>query len=67
VLVLAWSFSGNVATAIEASLYYTTALLIALGWLAGRRNGQSGWALVRTMAFVGALGVIIIALKLTLH
>jgi hypothetical protein len=67
VLVLAWSLSGSVATAIEASLYYTTALLIALGWLAGRRNGQSGWALVRTMAFVGALGVIIIALKLTLH
>jgi hypothetical protein len=67
VLVLAWALSGEVASAINAALYYTAGLLIALGWLAGRRNGQSGWALVRTTAFVGALGVVIIALKLTLH
>jgi hypothetical protein len=67
VLVLFWSITGSVADAIAAALYYTTGLLVALGWLAGRRNGQSGWALIRTMAFVGALGVVIIALKLTLH
>jgi hypothetical protein len=67
VLVLAWALEGSVAAAISAALYYSTGLLIALGWLAGRRNGQSGWALVRTMAFVGSLGVIVVALKLTLH
>jgi hypothetical protein len=67
VLVLAWALGASVAAAITASLYYTTGLLIALGWLAGRRNGQTGWALIRTMAFVGALGVIIVTLKLTLH
>jgi hypothetical protein len=67
VLVFAWALNGSVPAAITAALFYTTGLLIALGWLAGRRNGQAGWALVRTMAFVGSLGVVIVALKLTLH
>jgi hypothetical protein len=67
VLVGAWLLGASTAEAIAAAVYYTTGLLIALGWLIGRRTGQTGWALAGTMAFVGALGFIIVVLKLALH
>jgi hypothetical protein len=67
VLIGAWLLGASTATAILAALYYTTGLLVTLGWLAGRRTGQSGWALAGTVSFVGALGVVVIGLKFTLH
>ena len=67
VLMGSWLLGTSTAVAISAALYYTVGLLTAVGWLAGRRNGQAGWALAGTMAFVGALGAAIVLLKFALH
>lgn len=67
VLLAARLLGASTADAVAAALFYTTGLLVALGWLIGRRTGQSGWALAGTMVFVGALGAIIVLLKFALH
>jgi hypothetical protein len=58
---------ADTATAVSAAVFYTTALLFVLGWLAGRRGGQSGWGLVGTETFIGGLGIVMVILKLALH
>jgi hypothetical protein len=67
VLIVAGLLGATTRTAITAALYYTTGLLLVLGWMAGRRGGQSGLALAGTVAFVGGLGVVVVMLKFALH
>jgi positive regulator of sigma E activity len=67
VLVVAKLLGATTATAISIAVFSTAALLVGLGWLAGKRSGQSGWALTVTVAFAGGLGLVIIALKYALH
>jgi len=67
VLIGAGLLGADTATAIPAAVFYTTALLFVLGWLAGRRGGQSGWGLAGTVTFVGGLGILMVILKLALH
>lgn len=43
VLIGAGVLGADTATAVSAAVFYTTALLFVLEWLAGRRGGQSGW------------------------
>jgi hypothetical protein len=67
VLIAAWFLGASTRTAIAAALYYTTGLLLVLGWMVGRRGGQTGLALAGTVSFVGGLGVVIVMLKFLLH
>jgi len=67
VLIGAGLLGADTATAISIAVFYTSALLFFLGWLAGRRGGQAGWALAGTVAFVGGIGLIMVILKLALH
>jgi len=69
VLVLAavGLLGGGTPAAVTVALFYTAGLLVALGWVAGRRNGQSGLALVATVAFAGGLGIVMVLLKFALH
>jgi hypothetical protein len=55
------------ATAINIALTYTVFLLVFLGWLAATRAGLSGWPRLAATAFTALLGLIVVALKASLH
>jgi hypothetical protein len=67
VMLLVRLFGGSDASAVNAALVVTIAVLIALGALAGRRSGLQGWGIVLSAAFTGALGLAVVALKAVLH
>jgi hypothetical protein len=67
VLVGARLLGATTQTAVLVALVFTTALLAFFGWLAGRRSGMTGLGLVSAALLSGSLGLVMIALKLTLH
>jgi hypothetical protein len=42
-------------------------LLVVLGWLAARAAGLTGWPRWAAMAFAGILGLVVVALNVSLH
>jgi hypothetical protein len=58
---------ANAETAVNIALAYTVFLLIALGRLAATRAGLTGWSRLAATMFAAVLGLIVIALKTSLH
>jgi hypothetical protein len=67
VLLIAWLFGASRTVAILIALSFTTALLFGFGWVAGRRSGLSGAGLLASVLVAGALGLVMIVLKVALH
>ena len=67
VLLAAWLLGASRTAAAFCALAFTTALLIGLGWLAGRRSGLSGLGLLTSAMVGGGLGLVMIVLKVALH
>lgn len=67
VLLLAWLVGASRTVAVFSALIFTTALLFSFGWIAGRRSGLSGLALLASVLVAGGLGLVMIALKVALH
>ncbi len=67
VLLLAWLFGASRAVAVLSALAFTTVLLFAFGWMAGRRGGLSGLRLLASALVGGGLGLVMIVLKVALH
>jgi positive regulator of sigma E activity len=67
VLLLSRLAGASSAAALDAALAYTVFLLVVLGWLAARRAGLDGWQRWSATAFAGLLGLIVVALKASLH
>jgi hypothetical protein len=63
VLVVAWGLGADENTAVNLALLATVAVLLALGLVAGRRAGLSGWLLAASTVFTGLLGIVLIVLK----
>ena len=58
--------AGN-ETAANIALGYTVVLLALLGWLAATRASLTGWARVAAAGFSVLLGLLVVALKASLH
>ena len=54
-------------TAAEVAVYFSVALLVTVGYLAGKRAGMSGRAAVADAAVAGLFGVILIVAKSLIH
>src|ERR1700754_4484299 len=67
VLIVVELFTDRLEGAVYASLAMSTLLLIALGHLAARRAGASGFGALGWAAASGVLGVVTVCLKLLLH
>lgn len=67
VLLLSRACGASNAAALDAALAYTVFLLIVLGWLAARSAGLTGWPRRAATAFAGVLGLVVVALKASLH
>jgi hypothetical protein len=67
VLLLAWLLGASRTVAILCALSFTTLLLFAFGWMAGRRSGLSGMGLLVSALVGGGLGLVMIVLKVALH
>jgi hypothetical protein len=68
IVMLVASFAGaDSDLAVNLALGATVLVLLALGRVAGRRAGLSGWALAGSAAFTGLLGALLILLKSLLH
>jgi hypothetical protein len=67
VLIVVELFTDRLEVAVYASLAMSTLLLIALGHLAARRAGASGFGALGWAAASGVLGVVTVCLKLLLH
>jgi hypothetical protein len=67
VLVVAAVVGQPTRGAVLDALVFTTAVLGWLGWSAGRRGGLRGTRLLLGTLMTGALGVLMIGLKLVLH
>ncbi|SNT64475.1 hypothetical protein SAMN05421812_11753 [Asanoa hainanensis] len=67
VLLLSRLAGASSAAALDAALAYTVALLVVLGWLSARGAGLTGWPRWAATAFAGVLGLVVVALKASLH
>jgi hypothetical protein len=67
VLLLSRLAGASDAAALDAALAYTVFLLVVLGWLASRAAGLTGWHRWAATAFAGVLGLVVVALKVSLH
>ncbi|GAA1853787.1 hypothetical protein GCM10009687_20770 [Asanoa iriomotensis] len=67
VLLLSRLAGASHAAALDAALAYTVALLVVLGWLAARAADLRGWVRWAATIFAGLLGLIVVALKASLH
>lgn len=67
VLIVVDLFTDRLDAAVFASLATSTVLLIALGHLAARRAGASGFGALGWAVASGALGLVTVCLKLLLH
>ena len=54
-------------TAAEVAVYFSVALLVTVGYLAGKRVGMSGRAAVVDAAVAGLFGVVLIVAKALIH
>jgi hypothetical protein len=66
-LLVAALFGAGSRDAVTVALLFTTVLLTLLGWSAARRSNQSGLALVASTAASSMIGLVLIALKFSLH
>ena len=57
----------DVSRGVNIALTVNVALLLVVGWRMGRSGGLRGVRLVGGTLLTGLLGVVMIALKLTLH
>jgi hypothetical protein len=53
--------------AVDIALAYTVLLLVALGHLAATRAGLTGWQRLLATSFAAVLGLVVVALKASLH
>jgi hypothetical protein len=53
--------------AVDIALAYTAVLLVGLGALGAQRAGLTGWPRTSATAFSALLGLLVIALKASLH
>jgi hypothetical protein len=67
VLIVVELLTDRLDVAVYASLAMSTVLLIALGHLAARRAGASGFGAFGWAAASGVLGLVTVCLKLLLH
>lgn len=67
VSVVASSAGVEVASAAALAVYFTVALLAAVGYLGAHQAGASGGALVLEVAGAASFGVLIVAAKTLLH
>jgi hypothetical protein len=66
-LLLAWAAGARLATAVNAAIWTSAAMIVAIEFVAGRRAGKSGQALVFQTMLGALLGVLVIGIKLILH
>lgn len=66
-MLVAAAFGAGARDAITAALIVTSIWLGVLGWVAARRSGQHGLALVASTVGSSLIGLVLIALKFTLH
>lgn len=67
VLLGAWLLGASRTAAVLTALFFTAALLFGFGWLAGRRGGLSGLALLASGLIGAVLGLAMVVLKVALH
>jgi hypothetical protein len=67
VLWLSRLFGASNDVAIDIALAYTLVLLTLLGWLAATRARLTGWQRLIATAFATILGLVVVALKASLH
>ena len=60
---VAWGLGADEDTAVNLALLATVAVLLGLGFVAGRRAGLSRWLLAGSTIFTGMLGILLIVLK----
>ena len=66
-LLIAALLGAGPRDAVTVALLFTTALLALLGWTAARHTHQRGLAMVASTVASGLIGLVLIALKLSLH
>jgi hypothetical protein len=66
-LLLARVVGVSIGSAVDIALAVTVGLLTFYGWSGGRRAQLRGVRLVAVTALAGALGIVMIVLKSTLH
>ena len=67
VLLICRLLGASAAAAVTIALWYAVALLIALGWLAATRAGLTRWLRLAATMFAAVLGLLVVALKASLH
>jgi hypothetical protein len=67
VMLVAYWFGASANQSVGYALIATLIVLVALGVGAGRRAGLSRWGVVRSAAFTGFLGAVLILLKAAFH
>ena len=67
VMLIAYWLGASAAASVGYALIAVLLILIALGIVAGRRAGLSRWGVVRSAAFIGFLGAVLILLKSAFH
>jgi hypothetical protein len=66
-VVIAWAIGSDLQSALLAALWVDVATIVAVQVVAGIRAELSGWELVSQVLVGGALGVLILLLRLVLH
>jgi hypothetical protein len=66
-IVLAWAAGAALSTALDAALWTAAATLVVIEVVAGVRADLSGRELLIQTLVGGALGLLVLALRLTLH
>lgn len=67
VVVIAWAVGSDLDIALVAALWIDAATIVAVEFVAGIRAELSGQELLRQVLVGGALGVLILLLRLALH
>jgi hypothetical protein len=67
VLLVSRLLGANEGLAVDIALAYTVVLLIALGALGAERAGLTGWPRALATGFSAVLGLLVVALKASLH
>jgi len=66
-LLIAWAVRAQLATAVDAAIWTSAGMIVAIEFVAARRAGRTGRGLVFQTSLGALLGVLVIAIKLVLH
>jgi hypothetical protein len=66
-LLIAGAAGARLTTAVNVAIWTSAAMIVVIEFVASRRSGSSGRALVFQTAVGALLGFLVIALKLILH